>query len=108
MTTPSSTLFIGDHRRPEFSGPARWLAAHEAAIARDIPQALSMLADGMSPAVIVVAQAWPGSFSVQQITRLRRAAPLARVIGLLASWLEGEARSGKPWPAAQRRYWHRW
>ncbi len=58
--------------------------------------------------VIVVAQARPGEFSHAGIERLRQLAPLARVVALLGSWCEGEVRSGKPWPAAVRTYWHQW
>ena len=34
--------------------------------------------------------------------------PLARIVGLLGSWCEGEVRSGRPWPGAMRIYWHQW
>ena len=57
---------------------------------------------------MVVAQAFPGEFSNQAIDRLRRLAPLARVLGLMGSWCEGEMRSGSPWPATVRTYWHQW
>ena len=60
------------------------------------------------PDVIVVAQAFPGQFSHQAIDRLRRLAPLARVVGLMGSWCEGEMRTGLPWPGAVRTYWHQW
>jgi CheY-like chemotaxis protein len=58
--------------------------------------------------VIVVAQALPGQFSHQAIDRLRRLAPLARVVGLMGSWCEGEMRTGAPWPGVVRTYWHQW
>ena len=29
-------------------------------------------------------------------------------MGLLGSWCEGEVRTGRPWPAAIRTYWHQW
>jgi hypothetical protein len=60
------------------------------------------------PDVIVVAQARPGEFSHQAVDRLRRLAPLARIVGLMGSWCEGEMRSGSPWPASARVYWHQW
>jgi hypothetical protein len=62
----------------------------------------------VAPDVIVVAQAYPGQFSSDAIDRLRRVAPLARVVALLGSWCEGEIRTGKPWPGAIRLYWHQW
>ena len=58
--------------------------------------------------VIVVAEDRPGQYSEETIDRLRRLAPLARVVGLLGSWCEGESRTGRPWPASIRVYWHQW
>jgi hypothetical protein len=74
-----------------------------------IESAAELLASGeFTPEVIVVAQAYPGQFSHGAIDRLRRLAPLARVLGLMGSWCEGEMRSGQPWPGAIRIYWHQW
>ena len=58
--------------------------------------------------LIVVAEAAPGNIAALDIAKLRRVAPLARIVGLLASWCEGETRSGKPWPGVPRVYWHQW
>ena len=63
---------------------------------------------GRLPDAIVVAQSFPGQFSEQAIERLRQLAPVARVLGLMGSWCEGEMRSGTPWPATARTYWHQW
>jgi hypothetical protein len=60
------------------------------------------------PDLLVVAQSRPGQFHNDEIARLRRLAPLARVLALLGSWCEGETRTGKPWPASQRIYWYEW
>jgi DNA-binding NarL/FixJ family response regulator len=68
-----------------------------------------MLIEGtVAPDAIVIAQAYPGQFSAEAVDRLRRRAPLARIIGLLGSWCEGETRTGQPWPASVRVYWHQW
>jgi hypothetical protein len=68
-----------------------------------------MLTEGsVAPDVIVLAQAYPGQFSAEAVDPLRRLAPLARVIGLLGSWCEGETRTGQPLPASVRIYWHQW
>jgi hypothetical protein len=56
--------------------------------------------------LIVVAQSGPGAISEQQVRRLRRAAPLAGIVGLLGSWCEGETRTGRPWPGVPRLYWY--
>jgi CheY-like chemotaxis protein len=77
--------------------------------AADVDSACDLLRAGrVSPEWIVVAQAYPGQFSREAVDRLRHLAPLARVLGLLGSWCEGEMRTGEPWPAAIRVYWHQW
>jgi CheY-like chemotaxis protein len=108
MDDPLPLLLVGDAGRDEFRDATAWLLRRGATQARDIAQALTLLDGGLTPAAIVVAQASPGRFSSADIERLRRAAPLARVVTLLGTWLEGETRSGKPWPAALRVYWHGW
>ncbi len=75
----------------------------------DVAQALAALQSGTSvPALMVVVQNWPSQVSATDVDRLRAAAPLARICGLLGTWCEGETRSGKPWPGAVRCYWHQW
>lgn len=59
-----------------------------------------------SPELIVVAQGRPGEVSLAEVCRLRRAAPLAGVVGLVGSWCEGEMRTGRPWPGVPRLYWY--
>jgi len=105
-----SILLVGDTERREF-GEAR--AALEplgrVSHAADTSSAIAELAaDRVNPDVIVLAQAYPGQFSARAIDRLRRLAPLTRVLGLLGSWCEGEMRTGQPWPATIRIYWHQW
>ncbi|MDZ7619387.1 MAG: hypothetical protein U1E05_20495 [Patescibacteria group bacterium] len=110
MNGPSSILLVGRVGRAEFREAAASL--HQLArvtTACSPAEAEQVLADGRCPAdLIVVAQSFPGEFSTAAIDRLRRRAPLARVIGLLGSWCEGEVRSGEPWPATIRVYWHQW
>jgi CheY-like chemotaxis protein len=101
-------MFVGDHQRGEFRDAAQWLAKRGAKLAPGISEAISALRGGFCPAVIIVAQSWPGHYSSREIGQLHQAAPLARFVSLLGSWLEGEARTGKPWPSVQRNYWHRW
>ena len=111
MTNASGpiVLWIGDASRSE-SVVAR--AALEGCLvmeAHDVRAAIGLLeAQERSPEVIVVAQSRPGAVSQYEIERLRREAPLARIVGLLGSWCEGEARSGRPWPGVERVYWHQW
>lgn len=77
--------------------------------APDVPAALATLADqSLTPDVLIIAQSYPGEFVDEQIDRLRRVAPLARLVAVLGTWCEGEMRSGTPWSGAVRIYWHQW
>lgn len=60
-------------------------------------------ADG-SPELIVLAQSRPDVIGLAEVERLRHTVPLAGMVGLLGSWCEGEARTGRPWPGVQRFY----
>jgi len=92
--TPENTL--------PSSGPVR--ATHH----RDSASVLHPPYDGGLPPVhgIVLAQTYPDQFSVVAIDRLRKLAPLARLIAILGSWCEGEPRSGHPLQGVIRIYWH--
>ena len=105
-----SILLVGNTDRSEFRAARKRLDAlgRVTAVPDAESAAAALAAAEMVPAVIVVAQAFPGQFPQQAIDRQRRLAPLARVLGLLGSWCEGEVRTGQPWPAAMRIYWHQW
>lgn len=107
---PLCILLLGDTERTEFRD-ARLCLDRWGTIRRcgEIDAAAAMLTEGeVVPDVIVVAQAFPGQFSHEAIDRLRRLAPLARIVGLMGSWCEGEMRTGLPWPGVVRTYWHQW
>lgn len=104
-----SILLVGDMDRTEFgdvrASLERWGMVQRFA---NIDAAAATIEAGrIAPDVMVIAQAFPGQFSHLSIERLRRLAPLARVLGLMGSWCEGEMRSGEPWTAV-RTYWHQW
>jgi DNA-binding NarL/FixJ family response regulator len=103
-------LLVGDADRREFRQARDELTAlGRVRGASDVETAAAMLeAEEAAVDVIVLAQARPGEFSHAEIERLRQSAPLARIVGLLGSWCEGEMRSGRPWPAVVRTYWHQW
>ncbi len=103
-------LFLGGIERPEFCDlrPALQSLGRVHCISR-VEGAIKALETGeIVPDVIVIAQAFPQQFSHRDIDRLRRLAPLGRILVLLGSWCEGETRSGRPLPAAVRVYWHQW
>jgi len=105
-----SIFLVGNTARAEFrEARAELEALGRVVAAAEMESASRALAGGeVAPDVIVVVQAYPGQFSAEAVDRLRRLAPLARVLGLLGSWCEGEPRTGQPWPGAIRIYWHEW
>ncbi|MBN1394243.1 MAG: response regulator [Pirellulales bacterium] len=103
-------LLVGDFERGEFRESVALLkSTAEVESAADVDRAEAAMVSGrIAPEAIVVAQAYPGRFSHDEIDRLRRAAPLARIIGLMGTWCEGEMRTGQPWASNGRLYWHQW
>lgn len=61
-----------------------------------------------SPELLVLAQSRRNQFDSQFAERLRNRWPMAPAVQLLSSWMEGETRSGKPFPGWNRVPWHRW
>lgn len=105
-----SILALGDWGQAEFrDARAHLTASGDVVDAATVDEAVGLLDAGrFAPAVVVVAESHPGEFSVDGLDRVRRSAPLARIVGLLGSWCEGEIRSGRPWPGVIRVYWHQW
>ncbi len=103
-------LFLGETDRPEFCDLRTALESlGRVSCISLVEGAIEVLERGeIVPDVIVIGQAFPGQFSHQDVDRLRRLAPLSRILGLAGSWCEGETRSGRPLPAAVRIYWHQW
>lgn len=98
MTT-KRVLFVGDASHHEFQEPIAWLGEYcTLTIVESCDKATVELAnDGRPPDVIVLAAARPGIFEQHQVVSLLRRAPLARIIGLMGGWCEGELRTGYPW-----------
>jgi CheY-like chemotaxis protein len=107
MTLPQ-VLFIGDRDWPEFAGPVQWLVDHvDVSFASDVTGARGVLPSRQAPfEFIVMAQRRPGECDHRTFDELRTAAPLTPIVSLLASFCEGEARTGRPWPGAVRVYAH--
>ncbi|MGH7139649.1 MAG: hypothetical protein ACREHD_28245 [Pirellulales bacterium] len=103
-------LLTGDFQLDEFAGAlAEMKRACEVVSQSSVTAAAEWLQAGEAPVdLIVVAQTRPGQVDAAAIESLRRAAPLAPIVGLLGSWCEGEMRSGFPWPGVPRVYWHQW
>jgi DNA-binding NarL/FixJ family response regulator len=101
---------VGDLRRREFREARAAMDACGLVVeAADVTAACAVVAGGeYAFDLIVLAATYPGQFSAEAVERLRRLAPLSRVVGLLGTWCEGEMRSGHPHAGAIRVYWHQW
>ena len=108
MNADLPILAIGHLTAPEFADGAESLARRGAVTVPDIAAGLAAINEEFAPAIVVIAQRWPGEFAACDVDSLRRAAPLARLVSLLGPWLEGETRTGRPLPGSLRVYWHRW
>ncbi len=108
-------LALGELEQPEFQQAAELLRASTTLVAvADVDEALAWLSDmdasddSVPLELMVVAQSWPDEFTAGDIDRLRRAAPLVRILSLAGTWCEGEPRTGHPWPADFRASWNQW
>jgi len=107
---PTIVQAVGDFSPPEFQPVAELLRAHcDVTFDHTLAGACERVFHSRRfPEVVVVAQCRPGEISANELDHLQQVAPLARFIGLLGPWCEGEARSGSPWPGMLRTYWHQW
>jgi CheY-like chemotaxis protein len=103
-----SILLIGDLNRPEFEGAGEFFSSFGLLhFFSGTNEACKALADGEIFAdMVIIASAYPGQFSQEEIDRLREMTPVSRFFALAGTWCEGEMRSGQPWPAVIRQYWH--
>ena len=107
-------LLIGDLDREEFRTLRPALEACAPCLVAQCPaQAVTALeaacnrasAGPLEPVWIVLAQAYPGQFSPDEVERLRRAAPLAPVVVIEGPWSAGPWRSGRPLAGVHRVSW---
>ena len=110
-----TAILIGDFRREEFRKVAELVRRDGTAYAAaDVPQAQRLVVQerngqgNLSPDLVVLACEQPGQFLHHDLYALKRQLPLARFLGVLGAWCEGETRTGLPWPGMSRTYWHHW
>jgi hypothetical protein len=101
-------IYVGDREWPEFGEPLRWVSALASVLfATDVESTVETLKFERDPIdLVMVAQLRPGEYTHSSLDALRRAAPLAPIVCLLARFCEGEMRTGNPWPGALRMYAH--
>ena len=89
-------LLVGSAEHPEFAAARRWFHKHlELTTVPGVELALEQLRSGDDPRFILLVQSRRDEISQFQIERLHRAAPLARLLGLLGSSIY-YATSGAP------------
>ncbi len=110
MSDVPTCLFIGNRCHGEFAAAVRDLeACLHSRFVETLEQAIALLSDEeLEPALLILARIRPGDISARQVDRLRRAAPLARVVELLGVWCDGELRTGEPLVATIRVPCHLW
>jgi CheY-like chemotaxis protein len=104
-----SVLLVGDVDGAEFQQCLAWLRQNaRLTVSSSLTFAARWLQSDSAAdcRFIMLVQQRPGQFSRRDVERLHGAAPLARLVGLLGSWCEGETRSGHPFHGVIRIYWH--
>lgn len=108
---PPSILLIGEREHGEFASAVAWLRSSSTLLACDnivAAEAMLKVAGAKSPEWMVLLAGYRGAFANDDVERLHKCAPLARLVTLLGSWCEGETRSGRSLPGIARVYWHQW
>ena len=104
-----SLLIIGDITRPEFAPVAQALS-DESLARRSASSAHAFAAhDDLACAELVVwLQSAPGEIAPEEISHLRRVAPLAAIAVVFGPWCEGESRAAACPAGVMRIPAHRW
>jgi hypothetical protein len=101
-------MIVGDFGHGDMAPAVQWLQERARVVFADGIDQAAEAALREPVELCVFAQARPGRFCREDVERLHRAAPLARLAVLLGAWCEGEQRTGKPLEGALRIYWHEW
>jgi hypothetical protein len=107
------------HPQPEAIAIGSWHMPEFAAALADLDQgqAIQELASleaaceflssaEVAPELVLLAQPLPGAVRQQEVDRLQRLAPLARIVIVAGTWCEGELRTGNPPAGVLRLYWY--
>ena len=103
---------VGDWQHAHFAESLNWLPERaKCNFFSDVQSAIASSreeAKNSSPTAILLVQSRPGQISNHDVERLHALAPLARLVGLLGPWCEGELRTGRPWQGVSRVPWRDW
>ena len=109
MSTHLPTLVAaGPWHNAEFESVRAAIEAnHQWPIVNTLSDAIEFVANAdEAPELVLLAQSHPGSDDQADIERLRRLAPLTRLVVIAGSWCEGELRTGRPLTGVIRLYWY--
>jgi hypothetical protein len=101
-------IAIGPWHTPEFATALANLEDEQSLqkLAR-IEAAYELLTSAdVAPELVLLAQPLPGAVRQQEVDRLQRLAPLARIVIVSGTWCEGELRTGNPPAGVLRLYWY--
>jgi len=107
---PSIVWLVGDFDDPCFAPAIKWLEGRASVRRFRSPgKAIQALPDPSgAPDCLMICAVRPGRVDGELVGNFLRQEPLTRIIQLLGSWCEGEARSGRPVAGVKRVYWHQW
>lgn len=103
----ASVLVIGDRRGPRVARLIDWLQDRTSVHVFDCPSAALASSPAMSTIdLVLLAPSVRGEWRAEELQALTGTWPLALVVLLVDAELEGETRSGRPWPGLLRLYWY--
>jgi hypothetical protein len=100
-------LWVGDTADAELALARSGLAGLVPVVEADTPElAADMALPGqLSPAIVLLAAALPGQWTLADAVRLSRRWPLAPVVSVATSLIDGRRRSGPPLPGVEEVPW---
>ena len=106
--TRIEAITVGPWHTPEFATAlANFKDGQSLDQLASIQEACGLLSTAeVAPELILLAQPLPGTVRQQEVDRLQRLAPLARIVVVAGSWCEGELRTGSPPVGVLRLYWY--
>jgi CheY-like chemotaxis protein len=105
--TAPTVLLAGPWQHVEFAAVrAEMDTANQWPTFPSLAAAIEQLPSESSPDLILLAQPRPAVDRQEHVERLRRIAPLARIILVAGTWCEGELRTGQPLTGVIRLYWY--
>ena len=101
-------LFVGPWQTSEFAAAIADLNDGQSCpqFATVSAAAKALMELEVAPELLLLAQTLPGTVLQEDIDRLQKLAPLARIVVVAGTWCEGELRTGQPPRGVLRLYWY--